>query len=232
MKSIEEMSIEDLLYRVRYSILPCYGQEILSRFAEQERLIGKLQVQLAGCGVAADQNTEESIKNRITPDNEYYSASYQSVCNAVDREIALRKRIAELEKENEDYKFVMNTNNSNYIYDLKRRIAELEKGNNDLKSHAMLILIDKIAELEKENNKLRFKKEWYHEEHAKELINRTELEKQVADLRCCGNCVHYAYDMEEDHHYCDKHIYSGLRHQGICTNNWQSDNKTKAEREK
>ena len=59
-----------------------------------------------------------------------------------------------------------------------------------------------------------------------------ELEKQVADLRCCGNCVHYAYDMEEDHHYCDKHIYSGLRHQGICTNNWQSDNKTKAEREK
>ncbi len=126
MKSIDEMSIPDLLYRVRYSILPCYGQEILSRFAEQERLIGKLQVQLAGCGVAADQNTEESIKNRITPDNEYYSASYQSVCNAVDREIALRKRIAELEKENEDYKFVMNTNNSNYIYDLKRRIAELE----------------------------------------------------------------------------------------------------------
>ena len=118
MKSIEEMSIEDLLYRVRYSILPCYGQEILSRFAEKD------------------------------------------------------KRIAELEK----------LPQIKYIYGLITKIAELEK--------------------------------------------------QVADLRCCGNCVHYAYDMEEDHHYCDKHIYSGLRHQGICTNNWQSDNKTKAEREK
>ena len=124
------------------------------------------------------------------------------------------------------------------IADKDARIAELEKDRDNEAENSRLMqdrlqrLIDGNLKLGKRIAELEEKNEWYHEEHAKELINRTELEKQVADLRCCGNCVHYAYDMEEDHHYCDKHIYSGLRHQGICTNNWQSDNKTKAEREK
>ena len=91
MKSIEEMSIEDLLYRVRYSILPCYGQEILSRFAGKDT------------------------------------------------------RIAELEK----------LPQIKYIYGL----------------------ITKIAELEKENERLILKNNWYHEEHAKEMNKRIELEK-------------------------------------------------------
>lgn len=43
MKSIEEMSIEDLLYRVRYSILPCYGQEILDRFAGKDARLAELE---------------------------------------------------------------------------------------------------------------------------------------------------------------------------------------------
>lgn len=69
--------------------------------AENERLIMKL----SACSVAALSNTIESRnKQRIHKDNPYYSASYQDVCDAVDREIKHRmesdakdKRIAELE---------------------------------------------------------------------------------------------------------------------------------------
>ena len=58
----------------------------------------------------------------------------------------------------------------------------------------------------------------------------TELRKQVENLKCCGNCINYIYDMEEDHHYCNKNIFHGKRHAGICSNNWQSDNLTREER--
>jgi hypothetical protein len=51
-----------------------------------------LRLQLAACGVAAMCNTEKTIaEQRIGKDNPYYSASYSYVCNAVDREIKLRK---------------------------------------------------------------------------------------------------------------------------------------------
>jgi regulator of replication initiation timing len=57
----------------------------------------KLRMQLAGCGVAAMCNTKESAnKQRIGKENPYYSASYQDVCDAVDREMKLRERIANL----------------------------------------------------------------------------------------------------------------------------------------
>lgn len=56
-----------------------------------------LRMKLAGCGVAALANTEESIKNhRIDSTNPYWCASYQDVCNAVDREMALRNENQEL----------------------------------------------------------------------------------------------------------------------------------------
>ena len=58
----------------------------------------------------------------------------------------------------------------------------------------------------------------------------TELRKQVENLKCCGNCINYIYDMEEDHHYCNKNIFHGKRHAGICSNNWQSDTMTREER--
>lgn len=51
------------------------------------------RMKLAGCGLAAMQNTRETIKDRIGSDNPYYSASYSDVCKAVDREIALRERL-------------------------------------------------------------------------------------------------------------------------------------------
>ena len=62
--------------------------------------IEKLQMQLTACGVAALSNTRSTTKDqRIDRTNPYWSASYQDVCDAVDREINYREalqRIAEL----------------------------------------------------------------------------------------------------------------------------------------
>lgn len=69
--------------------------------ARLESWCEKYRMQLAACGVAAMQNTEETTKERIGPDNEYYSASYKDVCDAVDREMKLRTEIEELKAENE-----------------------------------------------------------------------------------------------------------------------------------
>lgn len=52
----------------------------------------KLRMQLAACGVAALSNTEQSaLMNRLKKDSPYWTSSYQNVCDAVDREMALRK---------------------------------------------------------------------------------------------------------------------------------------------
>jgi hypothetical protein len=51
------------------------------------------RIKLAACGVAALANTDETVKQRITTENKYWSASYGDVCSAVDREIKYRKAL-------------------------------------------------------------------------------------------------------------------------------------------
>lgn len=58
----------------------------------------RLRIQLAACGVAAIQNTRGSAKERLTPDNPYWSASYGDVCRAVDREMDLREELSALKE--------------------------------------------------------------------------------------------------------------------------------------
>lgn len=58
---------------------------------ELELKLETLRLQLAACGVAAMSNTEETKKSAREIRSEYYSASFQEVCNAVDREMELRK---------------------------------------------------------------------------------------------------------------------------------------------
>jgi len=65
-------------------------EEFERRIAELEEALEHERLRLAGCGVAAMQNTEESRKDRIDIDHHCYSASYGDVCRAVDREIKLR----------------------------------------------------------------------------------------------------------------------------------------------
>jgi hypothetical protein len=67
--------------------------QLQARVAELEARTEQLQVQLAGCGVAALQNTRQSIaEQRIGSDQYGFSASYMEVCTAVDREIEQRER--------------------------------------------------------------------------------------------------------------------------------------------
>lgn len=76
------------------------NNSLLKQMQEQVVIIAKLQeelererMRLAGCGVAAMSNTPETVKERITPDNPYYSASYGDVCRAVDREMKLQEEV-------------------------------------------------------------------------------------------------------------------------------------------
>jgi len=64
-----------------------------ARVDELERELENERIRLAACGVAALQNTEESIKERITKESPYWSASYSDVCNTVDREMKLERRL-------------------------------------------------------------------------------------------------------------------------------------------
>lgn len=92
----------------------CYGCYHRPFIAAELRKAGEeletLQMQLAGCGVAAMCNTEKSIaEQRIGKDNPYWSASYGDVCRAVDREIELRAaraaalaQVEELREANKD----------------------------------------------------------------------------------------------------------------------------------
>jgi len=64
-----------------------------ARFLRAE--VEQLQMRLAACGVAAMCNTPETVAQRITRDNPYWSASYGDACGAVDREMLLRGQLAE-----------------------------------------------------------------------------------------------------------------------------------------
>ena len=69
--------------------IPYYRMKVL--FLEQE--VEQLRVQLAGCGVAAMQNTEATIRDRAVDGDYGYSAAYSDVCRAVDREICYREAL-------------------------------------------------------------------------------------------------------------------------------------------
>ena len=74
--------------RLALSALQC--QEEMAQEIEQ------LRMQLAACGVAAMQNTRNSIAERIDRTNLYWSASYGDICAAVDREVSYREEIERL----------------------------------------------------------------------------------------------------------------------------------------
>lgn len=58
--------------------------------------IDRLRMQLVACGVAALSNTPESAKEQRDIHPDYESGSWRDVCDAVDREMALRQKRDEL----------------------------------------------------------------------------------------------------------------------------------------
>jgi hypothetical protein len=93
--SQELESIRKALRGYPDSDLASLAMTLETRNAALERENEVLRMQLAGCGVAAMQNTENTVKDRIGKDNPYWSASYGDVCAAVDREMKLRSSMPE-----------------------------------------------------------------------------------------------------------------------------------------
>lgn len=58
--------------------------------------VERLNVQLAGCGVAAMGNTREALAQAAKPADYGYSASYGDVLRAVEREVTLREQAEQL----------------------------------------------------------------------------------------------------------------------------------------
>jgi hypothetical protein len=75
-----EAEIAALRFEYIKLIFPLYTKE--EEIAALRREVETLNLKLAGCGVAAMQNTEKTIKQRIDTGNPYYSASYGDVCDA------------------------------------------------------------------------------------------------------------------------------------------------------
>ena len=66
----------------------------------------RLRMQLAACTTAALLNTRETMAERITADNPYYSATYADVCRAVDREVEYREKLADVVRDAERYRWL------------------------------------------------------------------------------------------------------------------------------
>ncbi len=64
--------------------------------------LDQARTQLAGCGVAALQNTRKSAADRANPGEWGWSRSYQDVCDAVDREMEHREAQEAAEKERDE----------------------------------------------------------------------------------------------------------------------------------
>jgi len=120
--------------------------------AEVERLrenIEQLQVQLAGCGVAAMCNTAQSRGQQECVEGDYgWSQSYQDVVNVVGGEIALRDQLQAVQAENERlkeqvfFKCTSPVGLCPYVEDTQIVIKELQAENERLSALAATHLAD------------------------------------------------------------------------------------------
>ena len=97
----------------------------------------------------------------------------------------------------------------------------------------------KVQELEKENLRLEYRDSisGYWEATTKSLIKLTveyhnhniDLQQQMEDLKCCGNCINYF--CKEEVYFCSvyKNSIPHPRPNHYCPN-WQSDNLTQEQR--
>ena len=75
-------------------------------------------MQLAAISTASIQNTETTIKDRIDPENPYYSMAYGDTCRAVDREMEHRAEIERLK--------TLDALNGRYLSERDNQIADLK----------------------------------------------------------------------------------------------------------
>lgn len=90
------MDLEEKDKYIEDRLMALSAETLRFMVADHVAEIERLRVQLAGCGVAAMQNTEKSIKYRANEGDYGYSASYSDVCKAVDREIRYREALKDI----------------------------------------------------------------------------------------------------------------------------------------
>jgi len=96
----------------RLDLASCPGRWVLA--SDHDRLVAELRAELAAkdariadveelsvmrlaaCSTASLQNTATSRQERIARESPYWSAAYEDICRAVDREMGLRAEIARL----------------------------------------------------------------------------------------------------------------------------------------
>lgn len=98
-KTLTLVSAEDAAYVLARADAQDAGAVALNDLAPLREELETERIRLAACATAALGNTEAAKAERLTPDHPYWSASYGDVCAAVDREIALRARVAQLEQD-------------------------------------------------------------------------------------------------------------------------------------
>ena len=93
------IKLEDMCVAWKWEATAVKARELVALTRRVKELEGEIEherVRLAGCGVAACQNTQETIKDRIGKGSYGYSASYESVCDAVDREMKYREALEKI----------------------------------------------------------------------------------------------------------------------------------------
>lgn len=80
--------------------------ELGQRLEESEKELERERMRLLACGVVALANTRESAAKQRKMMPEYWSASCGDVCNAIDREMDLRERLEESEKDAKKWRAV------------------------------------------------------------------------------------------------------------------------------
>jgi hypothetical protein len=90
------------------SVKDCLARsEEACRKIQEEKYIANMK--LCAVSVNASHNTREAIKGRLRPEHPYWSTAYADVCNAIDREMALREELEKLKAKTGKKPF-LNTN--------------------------------------------------------------------------------------------------------------------------
>lgn len=75
-------------------IAQCEKHPMRAVIIERDKLRAECELQMmqmAAVMTASMQNTQSTVKDRITRENPYYSQGYEDVCRAIDREIEHRE---------------------------------------------------------------------------------------------------------------------------------------------
>jgi cobalamin biosynthesis Mg chelatase CobN len=144
--SDNDNDIDGLLLRLSDPHHSRHRDALTSLVAERDRLKEELErerLRLAACGVVAMSNTRETAKENRQVSDEYRSASFDDVCAAVDREMALRERVAELEAHKSvSVRLLLAERNA-----LKQRVADLESQNPSDCEVLQAVMMNREAEL-------------------------------------------------------------------------------------